>query len=198
MKKIVLVGDSWLAMWDDASRSDEETCGGLLSIMDRSRFDGVCLAKSGSTAKQWADDFEGRLTRALATECDAYVVSLLGNDAYAAINPHSDGGANVTLAELRTAFDSLVKVLTALKNTGRRVLVLQYTNPYPNDKFAEMDCNLLNAAIVSIASMAGIKFPDLIFSGLVLDEPGEMSGIGIHPSPVGYAKLATLIEGMLT
>ena len=197
MKKIVLVGDSWLAMWDDASRSDEETDGGLLSLMDRSRFDGVCLAKSGSTAKQWADDFEGRLTRALATECDAYVVSLLGNDTFAAINPQSEGGANVTLAELRTAFESLVKVLTALKATGRRVLVLQYTNPYPNDKVTEMGCVLLNAALLSATSMADIKSTDVIFSSLVLDEPGAMSGIGIHPSPMGYARLAALIGDML-
>lgn len=198
MKKIGLVGDSWLAMWDDASRSDKEAAGGLLSIMDRSRFDGVCLAKSGSTAKQWAADFEGRLTRALATECDAYVVSLLGNDAFAAINPQSDGGANVTLAELRTAFESLVKVLTALKATGRRVLVLQYTNPYPNDKIAALGCCLLNNAIYVATGMAGIGSVDLIFTSAVLDEPGAMSGIGIHPSPAGYARLAALIGDMLT
>jgi phospholipid transport system substrate-binding protein len=61
--------------------------GALTQLKDQAVEITRTQAVSGSTAAQWAADFEGRLTRALATHCDACAVFLGGNDAFAAIGP---------------------------------------------------------------------------------------------------------------
>lgn len=198
MIRIVGIGDSWMARYSDILQADASPSG-LLGLLDPSRFSAVNLAVSGSTAEQWADNFEGRLEKAvaLAPECDCYAVSLGGNDARAYIDAHSDGGAAITQTERERGVGSLIGVLSNLRSTGKRVIVMQYSNPYPSDLATACGVDVLNMGIRHAAHRAGIKDADMIYSATVLSAPGMMSGIGIHPKdPDGYTVLAKLIEGM--
>ena len=193
--RFVDIGDSWNAGFDDETRTDK---GGWIAKLDPARFGRVAsLSVSGSTAKQWAEDFDGRLSRAveLAPATDVYFVSLMGNDAYAAMAEGSEGGKTVTAAEIRAAVGNLRNVVSALAATGKRVLVMMYANPFQNNFVTACGCTALNAAIV-FASANFVDSGDYIDSASVLEAPGMMSGIGIHPSDAGYAALARLAEGM--
>jgi len=196
--RIVGIGDSWMARYSDALKADADASG-LLGLLNPSRFSFVNLAKSGMTAERLAEDEDGRLSKAvgLAGECDCYAVSLLGNDAYAAISPSGDGGASITFAEISSAIQNMRSVLEELKSTGKRVLVMRYTNPYPGNLQTSAGCNVLNIGIGYAADLAGVPYTDLIESSETLSSPGMMSGIGIHPKdPDGYMALAKLIGGM--
>lgn len=198
MTRIVGIGDSWMARYSDTLRADADPLG-LLGLLDPARFFPVNLAVSGSTAEQWANNFGSRLAQAMALfdECDCYAVSLGGNDARTYIDAHSDGGATITQTERERGVGSLIGVLSKLRATGKRVIVMQYSNPYPSDLATACGVDILNMGIRHAARRAGIKDADMICSATVLSAPGMMSGLGIHPKdPDGYAALAKLIEGM--
>lgn len=188
--KVTVVGDSWAAGYDDLSGSDT---GGWASRLDPSRFEVCNLGRSGSTAKQWADGGNGWLDGALArTGTDAFVVSLLGNDMRA---DASDG--SVTYDEVLRSASALVRVLQRLAATGKRVVVMLYSSPYPGQTQADLGVCILNALVQEAARLAGIGRGDLVDSSVSLESPGRMSGTGIHPSPDGYGALALQMEGVL-
>lgn len=195
--RTVVIGDSWNAGWDDILRADT---GGWAAMLSKDRFAVKNLSVSGATAEQWAHDFGGRLSQAvaLAPECDCYIVSLGGNDAYAYIQEGSAGGATVTDAERGAGMADMLKVLSTLKATGKRVLVMLYANPYKDNLVTAIGCDILNMGIRLVAQTAGIEERDLIVSQTVLAAGGMMSGVGIHPTSLGYSALAELIEGMLS
>ena len=198
MIRIVGIGDSWMARYSDVLKADADPSG-MLGLLDPARFFPVNLAVSGSTAEQWSNNFGGRLSQAvaLAPECDCYVVSLGGNDAMAYIDAGSDGGIAITQTERERGLESLRGILSNLRSTGKRVLVMQYSNPYPSNLATACGVDILNMGIRHAAHRAGIKDADMICSATVLSAPGMMSGLGIHPKdPDGYAALAKLIEGM--
>jgi len=195
--RLVVIGDSWNAGYDDLLKADT---GGWAAMLPKDRFAVKNLSVSGSTAEQWANNFGSRLAQAVALfdECDCYVVSLGGNDAFAYLSENSDGGAAITQAERERGIASLVKVLQALRATGKRVLVMQYANPYSGNIATAAGCDVLNLAIRWAGRTAKVGPSDYICSSTVLSEQGMMSGVGIHPTPLGYAALSKLIEGMVS
>ena len=194
MKRLTCLGDSWMAGWLDADKRDH---GGWPALLNKASFSVVNLAVSGSTAEQWASDFNGNLTRAAASiPTDVFCVSLMGNDAFAAMLPESDGGKRVTLQEIRDAQDALRKVVKRLTDTGKRVTLWLYGNPYPGNWLYEAGVSSLNAA-ARTAVVGMLEERDIIETRFVLRAQGMMSGIGIHPTPKGYAEIARMAESVL-
>ena len=191
------LGDSWNAGYDDRKAADT---GGWLALLPgpgvRPGFVPVKhMSVSGSSAAQWAMDFGGRLSDAAARagDTDVYFVSLLGNDAFAALRPDSPGGPLVTPEERERAVADIRKVVSTLHATGKRVLVMLYANPYPGNIGLDVACAALNSTIVF--AVGDLVAPDdYIQAFTVLKSPESWSGIGVHPSPAGYAALASYVE----
>lgn len=179
MKRIAVVGDSWAAGYDDTFARDMGGWAAVLGIPDYLR-----MAVSGSTARQWASDFGGRLSAACAVQKDCSVVFLGGNDLFRAMD---DG--KIEPNEIVALFNDVGFVVRRLAQTAP-VLVGLYGNPYPEDPKAVIAAKLLNFCIRS-ACPAGTVFVDCsTFLG-----PGDI-GPGIHPTPSGYGKIAEEVQHM--
>ena len=189
MRKIrfVDIGDSWNAGFRDDTRTDGL---GWIGHLDPERFEAVArLSVSGSTAAQWAADFDGRLTRAVeaARDADVCFCSLGGNDAFAA---QADG--KVTFAEITAGVFNLRSVVAAIRGTGCRVLVMLYAPPYAGDAHMRLACAALNAMIVA-ATAGQVNAGDYICAeNAFYLKQGMM--VGIHPSEDGYECLARYVE----
>lgn len=150
------------------------------------------LAVSGSTALQWAADEDGRLSAAqgLASECDAALVSLLGNDLFQAA---ADG--RVELPEIAAAGAAMYEVIRSVAQCCPRVFVLLYGYPYRDRDARKMLALLgLDAAIRSVCECVRAT---LVTAPRIetLDERALLSrddwpGDDIHPFESGYLKLA--------
>lgn len=176
MKKILVVGDSW----SSAREEDTGMDAGWPAMLGVPYY--LRQAVAGSTAGDWSRDFSGRLTLALETPCDCVVMSLLGNDALAAI---SDG--KITLEEVTTALSAYRQVVYRLMLQHREVFVLLYANPFRGSLTKAVGVSLLNAAIMK-SSPDGTKF---IMTEDVLDDMDFMGGI--HPVKAGWEKVGRLI-----
>ena len=133
--EVLVVGDSWASAVEGDTKKDA----GWPDILgvDPEYQQGV----GGTTAYQWSHDHNGMLTKARETECDTLIVSLMGNDARAAL---SDG--KVTHDEVLTALGSMRNVLNWL--CRKRTFVILYADPFSGKNTqSRAGIPILNAAI---------------------------------------------------
>lgn len=177
----LVVGDSWSSAVV-AGEGDRMGWPLMLGIADDMR-----QAVAGSTAAQWASDFDGRLTRAAQTQADVVILSLLGNDAFAAL---SDG--TVTPEEVSVGVSALRRVVKTVRKA--RTIVLLYADPYSGrDLRSAIACPLLNAAICG-------ALPDGVdtFDSRTVLRPAHFDGRDIHPNRAGHDAIAAGLREMLT
>ena len=142
---------------------------------------------SGSTAAQWAADFDGRLTRARQTESDAVIISLLGNDARHAV---SDG--RVTANEIATGLRDMRAVVESVQRP--LTIVLLYADPFCGDNAqAGVGVPLLNGAIRWACNGLPVVFAD---TGSWLDRE-HFDGRDIHPTRAGHAVIAERMQDII-
>ena len=176
----LVIGDSWSSAVV-AGEGDRAGWPLILGIPDDLR-----QAVSGSTAAQWAGDFEGRLTRASQTRADVAIISLLGNDAFAAV---ADG--RVTSEEVDQGVAALRAVITSAGK--KRTIVLLYTDPSGGeDKRSAVVCSLLNAAIRGALPPRAEYFD----TQSVL-RPEHFNWPDIHPNKEGHQAIAAGLREML-
>lgn len=180
-EKILVIGDSWSSAYvaTPTGPIDRDGWPKLLGVPDAMR-QGV----AGSTAEQWAADFESRLTKAAQTEANVVILSLLGNDAFAAL---SDG--KITGNEIASALLNFNRVVLLAKKA--RTIVLQYADPFngANPQHAFI-CHLMNALIKG-------ECPDgvEVFDTRTVLKPEHFDGKDIHPNIDGHKAIAAgLIE----
>lgn len=178
--KILVIGDSW----SSAVVAGDSTHGGwpvLLGVPEEMR-----QAVAGSTARQWANDFDGRLTKAVNTEADVVILSLLGNDAFAAIQ---DGV--ITMEEINIALNSMRDVLHAVRK--KRNFVLLYTDPFfGTNPTSGVGCALLN----SLISWVVPSFVEVVVTSDFLID-ANFDGFDIHPNLSGHEAVASFLRHVL-
>jgi len=144
-------------------------------------------AVAGSTAAQWAADWGGRLTRAVNTPAKTVIVSLLGNDAFAAM-----ADAMVTPQEVADGAAALRRVVEAVRK--ERTIVLLYADPFCGRHWdAAVACPLLNLAIRSTLP-EGVETFD---TRKILGE-SHFDGRDIHPNRAGHEAIAEALRAVLT
>ena len=178
MKRLLVVGDSWAAghVSDDGSDNGWTV---MLGIPQELR-QGV----DGTTAAEWAADVGGRLSNALATPCDAILVCLGGNDAFAAWSDK-----RITSDEIAGVAANTAAVVAALLGKGVPVYVLLYANPWPNDWQARL-------AVFGLNNTIAFKMPssvNVLRSAEVLSLPEHWANNDYHPSYAGHKALAAFI-----
>lgn len=182
MNKILVIGDSW----SSAVVAGNPASGGwpeMIGIPAEMR-----QAVAGSTAAQWAADFEGRLTKAINTPSDIVILSLLGNDLRAAL---ADG--TLTLFELNMAIGSFRHVLHRIVEDRRRVLVMLYADPSGGDRRMAVAVALLNQTIR--ASVIGVDFRiHTLPLGFALGNVDFRRGDGLHANQAGHEHIASFIK----
>jgi lysophospholipase L1-like esterase len=177
MKNVLVIGDSWSSAVV-AGEGDRAGWPLILGIPDDMR-----QAVSGSTAAQWAANFDGRLTKAANTPADVVILSLLGNDAFAAL---ADGVA--TPQEIMAGVSALRHVIETVRKS--RTIVLLYADPFcGSDIRKAVACSLLDMAIVS-ALPDGVEKLDL---RTVLG-PQHFDGVDIHTNKAGHEAIAAAVE----
>ena len=177
----LVVGDSWSSAVV-AGEGDRMGWPLMLGISDDMR-----QAVAGSTAAQWAADFDGRLTRAAQTPADVVIVSILGNDAFAAL---ADG--TVTPDEVSAGVSALRRMVETVRKS--RTIVLLYADPFGGrDIRSAIACPLLNAAICG-AVPDGVE----TFDTRTVLRPDHFDGTDIHPNRAGHEAIAVGLAAMLT
>jgi lysophospholipase L1-like esterase len=180
MKRVLVVGDSWSSAVV-AGEGDRAGWPLILGIPDDMR-----QAVSGSTAAQWSADFDGRLTKATQTPADVVIISLLGNDAFAAL---ADGVA--TPQEIIAGVKALQHVIETVRKP--RTIVLLYADPFcGSDIRKAIACSLLNVAI-GTAVPDGVEALDL---RTVLGSQ-HFDGVDIHPTRAGHEAIAAAVEVLM-
>lgn len=184
MRNILIVGDSHAEGYLPHSKIRSNAIAEAVGALPELR-----LAVSGSTAIDWARDLDGRLTRAEAHSygCEAALVSLLGNDLFAA---SADG--NVTVAEIAASIAALYEVLHTLSGLPQRLFVLLYGQPFqqPTPEQAR-GLALLNEAITACANTVALITGnpiEFIDESKILDA-SDWPGDDIHPFESGYRKI---------
>jgi len=177
MNRVLVIGDSWSSAVV-AGEGDSAGWPLMLGIPDEMR-----QAVSGSTAAQWAADFDGRLTKAAHTKADVVILSLLGNDAFAAL---ADG--TVTPQEVVSGLVNLRYVIGAVQKA--RTIVLLYADPFcGRDVRSAIACPLLNAAI-----RATLPICVEAFDTRTVLRPGHFDGVDIHPNRAGHEAIAAALK----
>lgn len=183
-KKILVIGDSW----SSAVVSGDPASGGwpeMLGIPEAMR-----QAVAGSTAQQWADDFEGRLGIARRTPADVVILSLLGNDMRAAL---ADG--TITLQELRIGIASFRQVL-ARTNAGRTIVLLYADPSGGRDPRMGVAVELLNQ-MIRLAAFSARHHVETLDTRCVLCADNFLGGDGLHPNKAGHEAIAWRIKQLL-
>lgn len=142
---------------------------------------------AGSTAAQWASNVSGVLARAKATVADTVIVSLLGNDARAAV---SDG--QVTADEVAAGLRDMRAVVEAVQRP--LTIVLLYADPFCGaQEQARVAVPLLNGAIRWACNRLPVVFAD---TGLWLTRE-HFDGRDIHPTRAGHAVIADRMRELI-
>lgn len=176
MKRILVIGDSWAAGHVAETQTDigwPEMAG----IPDYLR-----QAVDGMTAKDWAADRNGCLTRAATTPCDAAIVCLGGNDIMYA-------GGKVTGALVSDILNALRAVLRRLSTAHPAVWAMTYANPYPDRKDTALAAAGLNFGI----RLAAFGVAKVLESTALLTDRGDFAKDDFHPSLAGHRKLADFV-----
>jgi len=173
MVRVLVIGDSYAdAEWVK-----------LLGVIPK-----YAQAVSGSTARQWADNENEMLGRAVCTGSPVVIISLMGNDGLQAMK---DG--KVTPDEVYDALGALCHVRDAIKR--ERTIVFLYPNPYGTEHpFANLLVTYLNFGIRAVfAALPGVEF---INWGKVLG-PECFSPPDIHPNELGQKIMAEHVKQVL-
>lgn len=187
--RVLTVGDSWASAY--VNGVNDAGWPSILGIPNEMR-----QAVAGSTAAQWAADYNNWLTQAANTAADVVVISLLGNDVFAAL---SDGV--VTPYEIGGGISNLSKVISIVSKP--RTIVFLYTNPFKGRSAEEsargdIICALLNGAIRVSCDRSSVysSQTSLFDTGLVL-QPQHFDGKDIHPNQEGQEMIATALKIIL-
>ncbi len=177
--RILLLGDSIMAGRLPGTKIDAGV-GAALFLTPELR-----QAISGSTAVQWADNVDNRLHQACLTYSDVTVISLLANDAFAAL---ADGV--ITDAEKIAALAAFGHVIRELRDYHPRILVVLYQDPFFGARpDVAAGVRMMNDAIVA-ACPSGTELLDL---RSILNNPAFYDGVDIHPNQAGYDAVAAEI-----
>ena len=173
-----MIGDSWAS----AVESDTGLDRGWPEIMElpEQYRQGI----SGSRAEEWADDHGGRLMKAISTDSDAVIISLLGNDARHAI---SDGV--ITPEEIASGYSDLRKVVTAMIRP--LTVVLLYADPFCGaDPRSEKAVPLINGAIMAACGGLPVTFAKT-YNWLSQE---HFDGKDIHPNRAGHEVISKNLD----
>jgi lysophospholipase L1-like esterase len=183
---IVLFGDSYTAGREAGTNRD----GALRQSLGVPLYND--LAVSGSTAQQWAADFNDRLSAVVSSSAAIAVGSIGGNDLFAAM---SDG--RITDGEKYAAAASLFYVLMRLRR--KRILLMVYPDPFfgsrPDASAAAAGIAEAIKQIVSLARICGVEVSVIDLSPVL--SPIHFDGTDIHPNAAGYAVMAEAIIKMV-
>lgn len=186
MTNIVLFGDSYAN-----GHAPDGSTGHLAAALGVPTYNR--LARSGSTAQQWAADQDGMLAAVVCHDARVAVGALGGNDAFAAA---ADGV--VTLEERVQALAALFYVLMRLWSK-ERVILMVYPDPFfgarPDAAAGHAELARAISAVAGLANYitGGIKLLDL--AGVL--RPEHFDGQDIHPNPEGYRAIAGAVREML-
>ena len=132
--KTMTIGDSW----SSAIEADTGNDAGWPDMMQIDHRQAI----SGSTAAEWAGNKEGRLDKAIETDADVLILSLLGNDFRRAIQ---DG--SISIAEITACFQDMRKVVRAAKK--KRTIVILYADPFcGSNQLAALGVEIINMTII--------------------------------------------------
>ena len=183
---ILVLGDSWAsAVVAGPAPSGNGPCWPVLMGIPESRRKGI----SGSTAKDWAYDYNLNMAEALATTADVVIVSLMGNDLRHALDDEV-----LAPEEIDTAIQSMRKVVEQLADTYARVIVLLYADPFcAKNKLAAYMVGLLNTTIRQACTGLDVTFaPTYEYLG-----KDDFDGKDIHPNAAGHIKIATRMQELI-
>ena len=175
--KTLIIGDSWGAGHNADNGLDDGWRG----------FDCRNLAVDGSTAQGWASNVAW-LESAVeaAKDADAVIVSLLGNDAFAAF---ADG--RIDPSEIQEGHKNLRAVVE--KFTGKRIIVMLYAIPRIPDFRAVIGLCLLNGAIRSACTGLTVEFADT----QKWLTPDQVVGMPPHPTTEGWRVIRENMEQLI-
>lgn len=183
--RILIVGDSHAKCRLPHGSVDSDAIANRLDVPDELR-----LAVSGSTAIEWASDKDGWLSRAqaLAAECDAVLISLLGNDLFAAAR---DG--HIETSEVAAAAGALYEVVRSIAIAAPRTFVLLYGYPYHDSNVRNILAlealdGAIEAVVETVRVVTGSRIETIDERRIVSrsDWPGD----DIHPLESGYIAIA--------
>lgn len=176
---LLVIGDSWASAYEADTDNQYAGWPEILGIPSERR-----QAVPGSTAAQWAADFDGRLTRAIATPAEAVFVSIGGNDV----------GNLRGFADASRAIFNIRKVVGSF--SGRPTLVMLYANPFPGNAEVEAAVGMLNGAIRYACK--GLKVTFFHSGNFLLPEHFlQRHDHDIHPTRAGWALVADAIADFL-
>ncbi len=189
MNEIVLFGDSYTAGRLPHSQTD-----GALSDALNIESD-YCLAKSGSTAQEWAINKDELLHKVLKSDANIAVGSLGGNDLFVAL---SDGV--VTFFERIAMMGSLYAVLKKISDSKDVVILMLYPDPFNGTKPEAIDARKqLTDALTLVVNAVNIEKGNvqLLDLSLILNSD-HFDNIDIHPNAEGYKVMAKAILDMVS
>lgn len=166
--RILMIGDSWAACHEEDTGNQYGGVPDMLHLPHALR-QAVC----GSTAEQWANDFENRLTKAAGEfNAEVVIVSIGGNDA-----------GSWSLSGIA---EDVATVLNAVRK--KRTILQLYTNPFPSNPLAEMGVGFLNSLLMNAAP----PWVEIFHTSKVLDPSDFLQNnrSQIHPTREGWAKVA--------
>lgn len=179
--KILAVGDSWASAVEGDTGMDRGWPE-VMGIPEHCR-QGI----SGSTAYEWAQNKDERLSRAMEANADIIFLSLMGNDARHA---YEDG--KVTSDEVSRALTSMRDVVKMLSGRSR-VIAFLYADPFAGkDLIYKYGLPMLNAGIRAATFLRA----ECIDLGDVLG-PEHFDGKDIHPTRVGHEVMAEYLKGIV-
>lgn len=183
LNKILVIGDSWSSAMVAGQQGKRKGWPLMLGIPDKMR-QGV----AGSTAASWAKNKNNMLSKAVKTEADVVIMSLLGNDALVALH---DGKIKP-----KEVIDGLINLHRVIKMVSKsRTIVFLYTDPSfgTNKVFATL-MPFVNSAIRS-SCPEGVEIFDS--QEFLRKEHFLPLGIDIHPNKEGHQAIANALSGIL-
>lgn len=177
---LLVIGDSWASAHEADTDNQYGGWPEILGVPPERR-----QAVPGSTAAQWAADFESRLSRAIQTPAEAVFVSIGGNDV----------GNLRGFADASRAIFNIRKVVGSLSGFDQ-VIVMLYANPFPGNADVESAVGMLNGAIRYACRGMKLRFFN---SGKILlpEHFLQRHDHDIHPTRAGWALVAEALAAML-
>lgn len=183
----IVFGDSWSAARESDTGRDE----GWTSLCGVSRLNN--FARSGSTAREWADDKDGCLSNVLKRAAiirGPIIFSLVGND----IRHAADDG-KISPREVLDAFRAVKSVVSRFPKT-RQLVMIMYRDPYfGHNKQAARGVALMNF-ICKLATMFN-KNVQRIETANILSRI-DFDGKDFHPTRAGWAHFAEVLPSLIT
>ena len=179
MSDILVIGDSYA----EGSEGDTGKKLGWPDIMGiPSKFrQGI----GGSTASEWYADKDKRMIKALNTQSDILIVSLLGNDAQS---------GDMSIVKTIIGIEQLHDIVYHLSMTRKQTFVFLYPDPFlgKSDKTRYM-LPLLNRAIKIACFGCSVNFIDL---SAILNDSKCFTGTDIHPTRYGHQLIADYMKNV--